>query len=240
MCSGSQSLHGDDAPGWCTTMRLYASSVRKSSSSGAVHCRLKILPASAYRPRRNLSAPTSASTLAISSSTTRASSSGVARTSTPPASSTAPCRSHCQFCTRLISAVAASSIRLYSGTEPDPDSHAATYCTPTRVLWRRPSTVRAPRGGWSRSSSVTATPARAASPAAASIWFGLPPRCPSNTSRIAGMSPGCAAHVPSCPARTSRSLSLRTSSSAASFAAASSLIGICAACTTSATVWLIN
>jgi len=59
--------------------------VRKSSSSGAVHCRLKILPASAYLPCRNLSGPTSAWILAISSSMTRASSSGVARSQSRPA-----------------------------------------------------------------------------------------------------------------------------------------------------------
>lgn len=37
----------------------------------------------------------------------------------------------CQTCTLLISAVAASSIRLCSGTEPVPVIHAAVYCTPT-------------------------------------------------------------------------------------------------------------
>jgi len=52
----------------------------------------------------------------------------------------------------------------------------------------------------------------------------------SNTSTTNEMSPGCAAQVPSWPAFTSRSLSALTSADAASFAAGSFLMGICAAC----------
>src|ERR1035438_4131792 len=53
--------------------------------------------------------------------------------------------------------------------------------------------------------------------------------CVSKISLATGTRPGCATHVPSCPARTSRNLSCRTFSSACSFAAGSFLIGICAA-----------
>src|ERR687884_115509 len=52
--------------------------------------------------------------------------------------------------------------------------------------------------------------------------------CSSNTAFAIGTRPGCATHVPSQPSVTSRSLSWRTFSSAASFAAGSFLIGICA------------
>ena len=53
--------------------------------------------------------------------------------------------------------------------------------------------------------------------------------CWSNTAFATGTRPGCATQVPSQPSVTSRSLSWRTFSSAASFAAGSFLIGICAA-----------
>ena len=53
--------------------------------------------------------------------------------------------------------------------------------------------------------------------------------CWSNTSFATGTRPGCATQVPSQPSVTSRSLSARTFSIAASFAAGSFLIGICAA-----------
>ena len=42
---------------------------------------------------------------------------------------------------REISAVAASSIRLNTGTQPFPASHAPRYCTPTLMLLRSPPSV---------------------------------------------------------------------------------------------------
>ena len=74
---------------------------------------------------------------------------------TRPPSRTALYLIHCQFWTRLISAVAASSMRLYSGTEPVPVIQAARYCTPTRVFNRRPSRDRCPFGIWSKSAQMT-------------------------------------------------------------------------------------
>ncbi|MNC91278.1 hypothetical protein D3C83_75100 [compost metagenome] len=61
-----------------------------------------------------------------------------------------------------------------------------------------------------------------------SSWFG-PGMRRSNTSFAMGTRPGCATQVPSNPCVASRSLSARTLAIAASFAAGSFLIGICAA-----------
>src|SRR5688572_31555830 len=48
-------------------------------------------------------------------------------------------RIHCQICEREISAVAASSIRLYTGTQPLPASQSAMYWIPTEMLLRMPA-----------------------------------------------------------------------------------------------------
>lgn len=56
---------------------------------------------------------------------------------------------------RQISAVAASSMRLYSGTQPRPPSQASRYCTPTTQLCRRHASVRGPLGTVSRSAAPT-------------------------------------------------------------------------------------
>ena len=47
-------------------------------------------------------------------------------------------------CVRQISAVAASSIRLCTGMQPLPPSHASRYVMPTLMLLRRPASVRGP------------------------------------------------------------------------------------------------
>ena len=60
------------------------------------------------------------------------------------------------------------------------------------------------------------------------IWFGSGIRR-SKISLAIGTRPGCATQVPSWPSLASRSLSARTLASAASLAAGSFLIGICAA-----------
>ena len=63
---------------------------------------------------------------------------------------------HCQICEREISAVAASSIRLKTGTQPLPASHEPRYWMPTLMLLRRPASVIG-FSGWksSRSRAVT-------------------------------------------------------------------------------------
>lgn len=91
------------------------------------------------------------------------------------------------------------------------------------MLRRRAEIERVPLGLLMRSSEVMES---ASSRLAVWIWLGRSGMVEVKTSRMVGIRPGWAAHVPSWPARTSRSLSFRTSSSAAAFAAGSSLIGI--------------
>jgi hypothetical protein len=133
-------------------------------------------------------------------------------------------RIHCHTCEREISAVAASSIRLKIGTQPLPASHEPMYWMPTCTLLRRPASVIGVSGAkFSRSLALTFTSGRCLP-----YWFG-PGMCLSNTALAIGTRPGCATHVPSQPSVASRSLSARTLAIAASLAAASFLMGICAA-----------
>jgi len=60
----------------------------------------------------------------------------------PPPSSTVECSKH--TCVRAISAVAASSIRLCTGMQPLPPSHASRYVMPTLMLLCSPVSVRGP------------------------------------------------------------------------------------------------
>src|SRR4026208_2467375 len=98
------------------------------------------------------------------------------------------------------------------------------YWMPTEMLLRMPASVIG-RSGWKSSScfAVTCTSGRWRV-----YWLGCG-MCWSNTAFATGPSPGWATQVPSQPSVTSRSLSARTFSIAASFAAGSFLIGICAA-----------
>jgi hypothetical protein len=115
-------------------------------------------------------------------------------------------------------------MRLNTGTQPLPASQAPRYWMPTEMLLRRPTSVIG-FSGWKSSSSFAET---WTSGRWRPYWFGCG-MCWSNTSFATGTSAGCATQVPSQPSVTSRSLSWRTLSSAASFAFGSFLIGICAA-----------
>ena len=133
-------------------------------------------------------------------------------------------RIHCHTCEREISAVAASSIRLKMGTQPLPPSQEPMYWMPTWTLLRSPASVIGASGLKSRRSfAVTFTSGRCLP-----YWFGCG-MCLSKISFAIGTRPGCATQVPSQPSVTSRSLSARTFSIAASLAAGSFLMGICAA-----------
>jgi hypothetical protein len=94
-------------------------------------------------------------------------------------------RIHCQICEREISAVAASSIRLKTGTHPFPASQAPKYWMPTEMLLRRPASVIGVSGmNASRSFAATFTSGRCLS-----YWFGRG-MCSSNTAFAIGTRPG--------------------------------------------------
>jgi len=63
-----------------------------------------------------------------------------------PLSCKPPCTVRCSqhTCVRAISAVAASSIRLCTGMQPLPPSHASRYVMPTLMLLCSPVSVRGP------------------------------------------------------------------------------------------------
>ena len=60
---------------------------------------------------------------------------------TRPSDKVVPLRIHCQIWLRAISAVAASSIRLWIATAPCPRSQDSTYSSATSTLPRNPSGV---------------------------------------------------------------------------------------------------
>src|SRR6185312_2269748 len=93
----------------------------------------------------------------------------------------------------------------------------------TSTLLSKPARLIVPPGAASSCSRLTWTSARSLP-----SWLGVG-MYRSKISCATGTSAGWATQVPSWPALTSRSLSARTLSSAASFAASSPLIGICAA-----------
>src|SRR6185437_9844788 len=95
--------------GRCYSSISYAGSVRNSSNAGASDRRRNRSRASAKRPPEKACAPTSRAIRAISSVSSRSNNSGVALS---PPSRVTPYRIHCQTWARLISAVAASSMRL--------------------------------------------------------------------------------------------------------------------------------
>ena len=95
---------------------------------------------------------------------------------------------------------------------------------PTERLLRRPASVIGAEG-WKSSRSFAL---KFTSGNCFVYWFGVGMYW-SNTALAIGTRPGCATQVPSQPSVTSRSLSARTFSIAASLAAGSFLIGICAA-----------
>ena len=94
-------------------------------------------------------------------------------------------RIHCQICEREISAVAASSIRLNTGTQPLPASQAPRYWMPTEMLLRSPASVIG-FSGWKSSSSLAVT---RTSGRWRPYWFGWG-MCRSKISFATGTSPG--------------------------------------------------
>ena len=120
-----------------------------------------------------------------------------------------PAVRHCQSWERLISAVAASSIRLLIAAAPFPPSQAARYWSATDDVEPDPGLGhRAARDPeveqLGRRSTATGSPRRRSS------WFGRSPRTPSKISVASGTRSGWATHVPSKPSPDSRSLSSRT------------------------------
>mmetsp|Transcript_2846 Transcript_2846/g.4900 ORF Transcript_2846/g.4900 Transcript_2846/m.4900 type:complete len:200 (-) Transcript_2846:1060-1659(-) len=180
------------------------------------------LPASSYLLRAKRSWPSACCFAASSCCSKVATHSGEM---TRPSAVRALCRTHCQSCEREISAVAASSINPWMGTQPTPRNQASMYCNATSRLPRRPFSVILPPRFFkdNRSAAVTTTSQRRMY-----SWLGWG-MCLLKTSSAILTSSGCATHVPSCPASTSRVLSLRTFVIAAVLAAGSFLIGICAA-----------
>mmetsp|Transcript_19617 Transcript_19617/g.49853 ORF Transcript_19617/g.49853 Transcript_19617/m.49853 type:complete len:249 (-) Transcript_19617:984-1730(-) len=195
--------------------------VRKSSYAPPVIVLPSSLAASSKRVAPNLS-PSAERRLSTSSRSTVATQSAV---TVRPSAVRAPWRTHCHTWEREISAVAASSIRLWMGTQPLPRSHASVYTSATSMLVRTPASVTRPDRPLRerRSSAVTLTSQRRTC-----SWLGCG-MCLSNTSSATLTRSGCATQVPSWPALASRSLSARTLASAASLAALLSLMGICAA-----------
>src|SRR5213076_1818825 len=132
---------------------------------------------------------------------------------------------HCQSWDREISAVAASSMRLWIAAAPVPPSHASRYCRPTSMLVRTPSRVMRP-SGMRTSSSCSA---RIFTSGTRDFWCGTSFRTESNTSVATGTRSGCATQVPSKPSPDSRSLSSRTFESATRFTSGSFRDGMNAA-----------
>lgn len=108
--------------------------------------------------------------------------------------------------------------------QPTPLSQPSMYDSPMFRFLRMPSSVIEPGTlVFSRSLAVTWTSSRRLN-----SWFGVGMYLLKTSEAIAA-NVGCATQVPSWPARTSRSLSARTFSMAASLALGSSLMGIWAA-----------
>src|SRR5262245_26964035 len=124
--------------------RVYAGSVRNSTSSGA-----------SASSSKSCFASSPASTSAISLRTR--------------AASKRPARTHCHTCDREISAVATSSIRLSIAAAPMPCNHASRYRTPTDTFVRSPASVISPGvSGIERSAVASGT----TSSRSRSSWFG--------------------------------------------------------------------
>ena len=184
---------------------------------------LEELPRLVEAPAGERLPPIAASTLASSSDSIRRTNSGVIGV---PSAVTTPLCTHCHTCDRLISAVAASSIRLKIATAPLPRSHASRYWMPTLTLLRRPASVTSPGVALASSSSAAET---TTSSRCRSIWFGRSPSLASKTSRATGTRSGWATHQPSKPSSASRVLSARTAARAASFTTGSRRFGMKAA-----------